>query len=96
MLVNTVAGRRKDENVRQNPKVALTAMDPNDPYRWVDVRGFVEVIVPDEGNANINAHAKLYAGAESYYGDFAPAERCLLYTSPSPRDRTRSRMPSSA
>ena len=75
VLVNTVAGRRKDENVRQNPKVALTAIDPNDPYRWVDVRGFVEVIVPDEGNANINAHAKLYAGAESYYGDFAPAER---------------------
>ena len=26
----------------------------------------------------------------------ATAERCLLYTSPSPRDRTRSRMPSSA
>ena len=27
------------------------------------------------------------------YGRFVP---CLLYTSPSPRDRTRSRMPSSA
>ena len=26
----------------------------------------------------------------------APTGRCLLYTSPSPRDRTRSRMPSSA
>ena len=26
----------------------------------------------------------------------APLEVCLLYTSPSPRDRTRSRMPSSA
>ena len=26
----------------------------------------------------------------------AQAEACLLYTSPSPRDRTRSRMPSSA
>ena len=26
----------------------------------------------------------------------APAQACLLYTSPSPRDRTRSRMPSSA
>ena len=25
-----------------------------------------------------------------------PAHNCLLYTSPSPRDRTRSRMPSSA
>ena len=28
--------------------------------------------------------------------DLAPAYACLLYTSPSPRDRTRSRMPSSA
>ena len=29
-------------------------------------------------------------------GDLAEREHCLLYTSPSPRDRTRSRMPSSA
>ena len=28
--------------------------------------------------------------------DLATIESCLLYTSPSPRDRTRSRMPSSA
>ena len=28
--------------------------------------------------------------------DFEPVSACLLYTSPSPRDRTRSRMPSSA
>ena len=28
--------------------------------------------------------------------DFADYRSCLLYTSPSPRDRTRSRMPSSA
>ena len=32
-----------------------------------------------------------------YVGEHrAPWETCLLYTSPSPRDRTRSRMPSSA
>ena len=29
-------------------------------------------------------------------GAVLPSKRCLLYTSPSPRDRTRSRMPSSA
>ena len=29
-------------------------------------------------------------------GSYGPALSCLLYTSPSPRDRTRSRMPSSA
>ena len=31
-----------------------------------------------------------------YYPGFGDYEHCLLYTSPSPRDRTRSRMPSSA
>ena len=31
-----------------------------------------------------------------YYAFFATIGACLLYTSPSPRDRTRSRMPSSA
>ena len=31
-----------------------------------------------------------------YYGNMFKAYPCLLYTSPSPRDRTRSRMPSSA
>ena len=33
-----------------------------------------------------------YLATEKYYKNFI----CLLYTSPSPRDRTRSRMPSSA
>ena len=37
---------------------------------------------------------KLYDGA--FRKDFDPIDDCLLYTSPSPRDRTRSRMPSSA
>ena len=32
-------------------------------------------------------------GSLVHYSEF---EACLLYTSPSPRDRTRSRMPSSA
>jgi PPOX class probable F420-dependent enzyme len=75
VLVNTVIGRRKDRNVRKHPQVALTAVDPDDPYRWVDVRGYVEEIVPDVGYANINAHAKLYKGVDEYYGGYAPIER---------------------
>ena len=34
--------------------------------------------------------------AANYLGSLGIAKGCLLYTSPSPRDRTRSRMPSSA
>ena len=35
-------------------------------------------------------------GANLRYSEFRVSYACLLYTSPSPRDRTRSRMPSSA
>ena len=35
-------------------------------------------------------------GATPVFVDIDPETACLLYTSPSPRDRTRSRMPSSA
>ena len=35
-------------------------------------------------------------GAAGKYGPEILLDGCLLYTSPSPRDRTRSRMPSSA
>ena len=40
----------------------------------------------------------VYTGKETieYLAKGVPDRVCLLYTSPSPRDRTRSRMPSSA
>ena len=74
VLVNTADGRRKPANVRNNPKVALTVIDPQDPFRWIDVRGEVAEIVPDPEYANINAHAKLYAGVDEYYGGVSPIE----------------------
>ena len=73
VLINTVVGRRKDDNIRQNPNVAVCVLDPEDPYRWIDVRGVVAEIVPDTDYANINAHAKLYQGVDDYYGGVADA-----------------------
>ncbi len=74
VLVNTADGRRKPANVRRDPRVALTVIDPQNPYRWLDVRGVVEEIVSDTDYANIDAHARLYTGVEHYYGGFRPAE----------------------
>ena len=48
----------------------------------------VEDKADKEGYGNLIPHDLLFSPTES--------KRCLLYTSPSPRDRTRSRMPSSA
>ena len=38
----------------------------------------------------------VYAGIVGYPGTFTDLNSCLLYTSPSPRDKRQSRMPSSA
>ena len=55
-------------------------------------------------SGNLGSIAKAYQSFSSANGGFNPhmdpemsdTRNCLLYTSPSPRDRTRSRMPSSA
>ena len=50
------------------------------------------------GWSKINTGSHNSAGLQAFAPMLAEAfaETCLLYTSPSPRDRTRSRMPSSA
>lgn len=80
VLVNTTAERRKTKNVRHNPRVALLALDPEDTGRWVDIRGMVVAVDPDTDNANINSHAKLYAGVDEFYGSVAPVERAATET----------------
>ena len=51
----------------------------------------------DENQAQITAFTDTWLWSKRRYDEFFDDERnCLLYTSPSPRDRQRSRMPSSA
>ena len=52
--------------------------------------GTRETDLLEPGNLVEKVHAIVLTGGSAYGLD------CLLYTSPSPRDRTRSRMPSSA
>jgi PPOX class probable F420-dependent enzyme len=41
VLVNTAVGRRKDRNVRRDPRVAVSLHEQADPYRWLSVQGTV-------------------------------------------------------
>ena len=50
----------------------------------------------DPGADGVVCIAGGWGAARSLEAGFDPGDTCLLYTSPSPRDRTRSRMPSSA
>lgn len=74
VLVNTASGRKKDRNVRQNPNVALISVDPDNPMRWIDVRGKVERVDVDHDYVHIDSLAKLYRNYDQYFGNAAPIE----------------------
>jgi PPOX class probable F420-dependent enzyme len=37
--VNSAKGRVKDKNMRRDKRVALSIQDPDDPYRYLAIRG---------------------------------------------------------
>ncbi len=53
-------GRQKLSNLQARPQIAVSIVDPNDPYRYLEVRGVVETIVDDVDNAFINSMALKY------------------------------------
>lgn len=64
--INSAEGRVKDRNMRQNPQVALEIMDPDNPYRYLALRGRVVEITKDGADAHIDLLAKKYLGQERY------------------------------
>lgn len=62
ILVNTNAGRVKDRNMKARPKVALAIQDPQDPYRYVQIRGEVAGYTLEGGDEHINALSLKYRG----------------------------------
>ena len=61
-----------------------------------DITMFNTVHIAGSPGATLSAKALITGTTSKATGIVVAAVTCLLYTSPSPRDRTRSRMPSSA
>lgn len=66
VLVNTVKGRHQDKNIRDDARVALTITDPDDPYRYLEIRGRAVEITGRDHVPHLNAMAKKYLGVEAY------------------------------
>lgn len=54
ILVNTNEGRVKDRNMRARPQVAMNIQDPNDPYRYLGIRGEVVSYTTKGADEHIN------------------------------------------
>jgi PPOX class probable F420-dependent enzyme len=76
--VNSARGRVKDRNMRRDPRVALSILDPDNPYRYLMIRGRVVKITEDGAVDHINKLAKKYRGLETYRGR-NPSEVRVMY-----------------
>jgi len=78
VLVNTAKGRVKARNMRQGSQVALSITDPDNPYRYVQVRGVVSKVHDEGADAHIDFLAKKYLGQDKYPWR-RPGEERVIY-----------------
>jgi PPOX class probable F420-dependent enzyme len=78
VIVNSAKGRTKDKNMRRNPNVALSIQDPDNPYRYIAVRGKVVDITESGADDHIDRMAKKYRGVDKY-PNRAPGEVRVIY-----------------
>jgi PPOX class probable F420-dependent enzyme len=64
--MNTAKGRVKARNLQPGARVALSIMDPDNPYRYIQIRGRVASAREDGADAHIDSLAKKYLGKDEY------------------------------
>ena len=63
---NSAVGRVKDRNVRRDPRVSLSILDPENPYRYLAIRGRVVEITQNGADDHINSLTQKYTGQPVY------------------------------
>ena len=66
IIINSAKGRLKDRNMRADDRVALSATDPDNPYRSIMIRGRVTKITEEGADEHIDALAEKYLDKDKY------------------------------
>jgi len=64
--VNTARGRVKARTLRPGARIAMSIVDPGNPYRYLQVRGRVLNVTEKGADAHIDSLAKKYLGQDKY------------------------------
>ncbi|GAC1623132.1 MAG: PPOX class F420-dependent oxidoreductase [Ktedonobacteraceae bacterium] len=82
ILFSQTKGRQKYHNLQREPRVAVSIVDPANPYRYLEVRGKVVHIDEDPDNKFINKMAKKYINQDVYPYHQPGDERVVIVVEP--------------
>jgi PPOX class probable F420-dependent enzyme len=80
LLFSTVVGRRKERNLRRDPRVSVTIFDQQQPYSYIEVRGTVTLDTAG-GRELIDALSHKYRG-EDYMTEPEGTVRVVIRLTP--------------
>jgi PPOX class probable F420-dependent enzyme len=64
--INSAKGRVKTRNMKESAPVALSIIDPDNPYRYIQIRGHVKHVTEEGASAHIDSLTKKYLGQDKY------------------------------
>ena len=79
--INTARGRVKEGNMKVRRQVALAIIDPEDPYRYIQLRGRVVEISEAGAREHIDRLSEKYTGNPEYQ-NYRGETRVIFYIEP--------------
>ena len=80
--ISQTRARQKLRNLGREPRVSLSITDPDDPYRYLEVRAEVNAVEDDAHNAFIDHLSQQYLGTSPYPGHQPGDERVIVRLRP--------------
>jgi PPOX class probable F420-dependent enzyme len=80
VLMSTLVGRKKERNLRRDPRVSLVLVNPENSYEYVEVRGTAELEADPQGDLIEQLSQKYTGGA--YTNDGPGDERVIVRVRP--------------
>src|SRR5690606_7276014 len=67
IIINTAEGRQKPRNLARDNRVAISILDQQDPYKYVQIRGKVVETTTEGAREHIDKMARKYRGPDAKY-----------------------------
>ena len=82
VLFSQTKTRQKYKNLGREPRLALSIVDPENPLRYLEIRGLMDRIEEDPDLDFINSMSRRYLGKDKYPNHRPGDERVVVFVRP--------------